>query len=378
MDVQVLTSLAGCPAEQWNALDRQGSPFLRHEFLAGLERHGCADAASGWHPQHLVCTDGTRLLGAMPLYLRDDSWGEFVFDWSWAEAWHRAGLPYYPKLTSAVPYTPATGPRLLVAPDADRDAVTRALVTAAIERTHALDASSLHVLFPAEADRAALHDAGLLWRRDCQFHWHNDGFADFDAFLATFSSAKRKKVRRERRRVTEGGVSHRVLHGGDMTPALWEAVYAFSARTFMRRGRPPYLSRAFFEHVGECMGESLVVIVAELDARPIAAAICFRGHDTLYGRYWGALGDFHSLHFETCYYQGIDYCIREGLARFEPGTQGEHKVSRGFTPVDTWSAHWLADTRFRGPVADFLQREDRYVRAYMSEVSAHVPFRRGD
>lgn len=375
MDVDVATTLEAVAPDEWNALNTRNDPFLRHEFLVATERHGCVSKASGWEPRHLMLRAGGRLIGAMPLYLRHDSWGEFVFDWSWAQAWQRLGLPYYPKLTCAVPFTPATGDRLLVAPGQDPDAIRRALLEAALGLARALDVSSLHVLFPREAELGTLREGGLLLRQDTQFHWHNDGDADFEAFLGRLSSAKRKKIRRERRRISEQGIEHVVRSGNEMTDALWEQAWGFSARTFLRRGRPPYLNLAFFQEIGRSMGEQVVVILAEHQGIPIAGAICLRSDDTLYGRYWGALDDFHSLHFETCYYQGIDYCLAHGLSCFEPGTQGEHKVARGFLPVATGSAHWVADTRLRAALADHLLAEQRHVQQYMDEVQAHSPYR---
>lgn len=378
MDVDVATTLEAVAADEWNALNTRNDPFLRHEFLIAAERHGCVSEASGWAPRHLLLREGGRLIGAMPLYLRHDSWGEFVFDWSWAQAWQRLGLPYYPKLTCAVPFTPATGDRLLVAEDEDQQTTRQALLEAALALAKALDVSSLHVLFPHAGELKTLREGGLLLRQDTQFHWHNEGDAHFEAFLARLSSAKRKKIRRERRRIQEQGIEHVVRTGDQMTDALWEQAWGFSARTFLRRGRPPYLNLAFFQEIGRSMGEQVIVILAEHQGTPIAGAICLRSDDTLYGRYWGALDDFHSLHFETCYYQGIDYCLAHGLACFEPGTQGEHKVARGFLPVATASAHWIADARLRAALADHLIAEKRHVQHYMDDVQAHSPYRQPD
>ncbi len=378
MDVEVATTLEAVDAAEWNALNKRNDPFLRHEFLVAAERHGCVSAASGWEPRHLLLRQGGHLLGAMPLYLRHDSWGEFVFDWSWAQAWQQLGLPYYPKLTCAVPFTPATGDRLLVAPGHASAQLRRTLLEAALDVARELCVSSLHVLFPRPTELECLRENGLLLRQDTQFHWHNEGDTDFDAFLERLSSAKRKKIRRERRRIAEQGIEHVVRTGSQMTDDLWEQAWGFSARTFLRRGRPPYLNLGFFQEIGQTMGEQVVVILAEHQATPIAGAICLRSDDTLYGRYWGALDDFHSLHFETCYYQGIEYCLAHGLACFEPGTQGEHKVARGFLPVATASAHWIADTRLRAALADHLIAEKRHVQRYMDEVQAHSPYRHSE
>jgi predicted N-acyltransferase len=315
------------------------------------------------------------MVGALPLYLKDNSWGEFVFDWGWANAYQQAGLPYYPKLVSAVPFTPATGTRLLTN-QPDGEDIRNLLLKGALNVAEENQASSFHVLFPSTAEHEVLQANGFMLRKDCQFHWHNEGYQNFDDFLTTFTAKKRKNARRERRRIAEQGIRFRVLRGDEPTDAEWEAVFGFYARTFLRRGRPPYLSRAFFDEIRQTMSEALVIFLAVFDDQPIATAICFRSDDTLYGRYWGSLADFHSLHFETCYYQGIDYCIREGLTRFEPGTQGEHKLSRGFRPQATWSGHWLADPTFGSAVADFLHRERSHIDAYMDQMSSHAPYRR--
>jgi uncharacterized protein len=364
------------PAD-WNALDRGGSPFLTHEFLYALEWSGSASAATGWAPRHLLLErDGGGLVGAMPLYLKLHSYGEFVFDFAWAQAYARHGLDYYPKLVCATPFTPATGPRLLVHPAADRAEVQAALVSAARDLSASLGASSLHVLFPDAADSAAFETAGLLRRLDCQFHWRNAGYATFDDFLATFTAEKRKKTRRERRRVQESGLRFEELSGHDLDAARLDAVYGFYADTFARHGNAPYLNRRCFERLALHLPDALMVKLALSGRTPVACAIFFRGIDTLYGRYWGSEGAWHSLHFEACYYQGIDYCIREGLARFEPGTQGEHKLARGFAPTAVWSLHDIAHPAFRDAIAAYLSRERAAIVEYMAAADHHVPYRR--
>ncbi len=361
----------------WNALDRRGSPFLTHEFLHALESSRCAAPETGWAPTHVLIEDaGGRLIGAMPLYLKSHSHGEFVFDFSWARAYQNHGLDYYPKLVCAPPFTPATGPRLLIHPDVDRRLVTRLLIEAARECRDRIGASSLHLLFPDEADREALADEGLLQRLDCQFHWRNAGYADFDAYLATFTADKRKKARRERRRVAEAGLHFEELTGHDLTGAKLDVVYGFYADTFARHGNAPYLNRRFFETIARTLPGALMVKLAVAGTQPVAAAIFFRGDDTLYGRYWGSDGQWHSLHFETCYHQGIEYCIREGLARFEPGTQGEHKIARGFAPTAVWSLHDIVHPGFREAIGAYLTRERAAVEEYMAAADEHVPYRR--
>jgi predicted N-acyltransferase len=313
----------------------------------------------------------------MPLYLKGDSHGEFVFDWSWADAYERAGLDYYPKLVSAIPFTPATGSRLLVRDDKQANDTRKHLVAEALRLAEDAGLSSWHVLFPEESERHAFAAAGLLERKGCQFHWRNDGYADFDDFLSRFSSQKRKKVKRERRRITEAGIRFEHIKGDAMTAADWDAVYEFYSHTFFRRGRAPYLNRQFFDCVSAALPDNVLVILARYDNQPIAAAICFCGGGTLFGRYWGSAADFHSLHFETCYYQGIDYCINSGLQRFEPGTQGEHKISRGFSPTPTWSFHWLKEPAFYDAIADYLERETSHVDSYMAHWDEHLPYRQG-
>ena len=368
-----LASLQAVEASAWNTLAGD-SPFLQHEFLIALERSGCVGARTAWRPAYLVARDASGLAGAMPLYIKYDSHGEFVFDWSWADAYERAGRRYYPKLVAAVPFTPATGTRLLLRPDAAAS-IADGLIGAARDLAIDIDASSLHVLFPTETERKSLEQARFLTRKSCQFHWHNDGYADFEEFLGRFNAEKRKKAKRERRRIAEAEIKFEHLSGDQPTPSDWDAIFEFYSRTFLRRGRPPYLNRAFFDEIAMAMPHRLLVVLARHGGTPIAAAICFRSNSTLYGRYWGSRGDFHSLHFETCYYQGIEYCIREGLTRFEPGTQGEHKISRGFTPQATWSCHWLRDPQFHAAIDDFLRRETLHVDAYMDELDEHVPYR---
>ncbi len=375
MIARTIRSLADVDAAEWNALPGADAPFLRHEFLLALETSGCATPATGWDARHLLLREpGGALAGAIPLYLKSHSWGEFVFDFAWADAYHRAGLAYYPRLVSAVPFTPATGPRILAAGDEAR----AALVHAARALVDDIGVSSLHVLFLRAEDRGTLEAEGLLPRLDCQFHWRNDGYGTYDDFLAGFTAEKRKKLRRERRRVQEAGIACRTLTGADLDERLLGVIHGLHADTFARHGHAPYLNLAFFTELARAMPENLVVELASLGGEPVACAIMLRGSDTLYGRYWGASGDFHSLHFELCYHRGVEYCIREGLARFEPGTQGEHKLLRGFLPTPVWSMHAIADPRFAAAIGDWLGREQDGRRAWLREAAAHLPFRRAD
>jgi predicted N-acyltransferase len=373
---RILTSIDRIPAAQWNALALGGNPFVRHEFLLALEQAGCVGKAAGWLPNHLVLEDQGELVAAVPLYRKSHSWGEFVFDWSWARAYDQAGLRYYPKLVSMPPFTPATGPRLLLAPGASADLRAR-LSAELLKYAKSEHVSSAHLLFLNDEDRASLNDEGYLWRKDCQFHWHNRGYQTFEDFIATFRSDKRKKALRERRRVREGGVTFRTLTGAEMDAKLWNIVFGFSAATFESHGHEHYLNVEFFQSVSAVMPHSVVIKLAEYQGHPIATAIFFRGDEVLYGRYWGAAANYHSLHFETCYYQGIEYCIEQGLKHFEPGTQGEHKVPRGFEPTATWSAHWIADPRFRRAIDHYLNDERAAIDQYILQVEEHTPYHRG-
>jgi predicted N-acyltransferase len=372
-----LDSIAQIDAQSWNALAGCAQPFLRHEFLLALEESGCTAPRTGWVPQHLIMADAQGIaVAAMPLFRKSHSRGEFVFDFSWASAYAQHGLKYYPKLLTAVPFTPVCGPRLLLSPTVDANAVTKSMVRAAMDYARSEQLSSWHVLFPSNEMAASLDHAGLVLRRDCQFHWYNQGYESFEAFLASFTAEKRKKVKRERRRVAEAGIEFDTLTGAQLDNALWNTLYGFYADTFHRHGHEPYLNLNFFKRIGAAMPDQLMLKVARVGREPIAVAIFFVGENALFGRYWGAGGNYHSLHFETCYYQGIEYCIENKLQRFEPGTQGEHKVPRGFVPTLTSSAHFIADQRFAAAIRDFALREARGVDHYAAAVNEHVPYHR--
>jgi predicted N-acyltransferase len=374
MKVTVHNSMSQISRDDWNSLAGNAYPFLRHEFLQLAEETGCVTPDSGWSPRHLTISDGGHLRAAMPLYEKSHSWGEFVFDWAWANAYAEAGLDYYPKLVSAVPFTPAPSSRLLLRDPGDFDAAA-ALLQAGITLAADTDCSSLHVLFPSAADLPHLQKAGLLIRKDCQFHWHNDNYRSFDEFLATFTSVKRKKARRDRRRVAESGIEFRRVKGADIDAQTWSEVYQLISRTFMLRGSMPYYTEDFFRGFSEQIPEGILVILAEIESRPVAAAVFFESDDCLYGRYWGSDGHYDALHFETCYYQGIDYCIESGKQIFEPGTQGEHKISRGFSPVSTWSAHWLLHPQFSAAIGDYLDDESKHVDRYIDAVDSRTPYK---
>jgi predicted N-acyltransferase len=362
-------------AHEWNALGGDRNPFLRHEFFAALEHTGCIGLQTGWDPCYFTLRDSQGLAAAVPAFRKAHSYGEFVFDFAWAQAYSRFGSRYYPKLTVAVPFTPATGPRLLVRADLDRRTVAKRLLADIEAYTSSHSISSVHALFLDEPARLACEQAGWLIRRDCQFHWTNHDYPSFDAYLETFTADKRKKARRERRRVAEAGIVFETHLGAELDEHRLDQVYAFHRDTFLRHGHEPYLTRAFFSEAARTMGDALMVKLAVKAGKAVAAAIFFWSKAALFGRYWGASDDFNSLHFEACYHQGIEFCIEHGVARFEPGTQGEHKVSRGFEPTLTWSAHFIVNRRFRDAIEDYLAREGASVDAYAEEVQTHVPYK---
>jgi len=377
MRTTVVNQIMDIPLDDWNRVSGTAHPFLRHEFLSALESNGCVGDAHGWWPQHIVVydTDDT-LVGIAPLYLKNNSYGEFVFDWAWADAYQRAGVPYYPKLVSSIPYTPVTGSRLLVHPASDRARVSRAIIDRALSLTTEQQASSLHWLFTSERDTALLCEAGFMRRSSCHFHWHNDHYTSFEDFLSRLSSRKRKKIRRERRHVQEAGIEIRIVHGNEATASQWQIMHDFYCSTFEKKSGVPTLSLGFFLEISRTMGEQVVLVFASQGQETVAGAIMLRGDDALYGRHWGCREEFNSLHFEACYYQGIDYCIRHKLALFEPGAQGEHKISRGFLPAYTWSAHWIVDERFRVAIELYLLQEHELMVDYHDNLLHTSPYRK--
>jgi predicted N-acyltransferase len=373
-DARFLPSLADVCARDWDALHDGRNPFVAHAFLHGLESQGCLRRDWGWRPHHLTLWEGDTLVAAAPGYLKDNSHGEFVFDHAWAHAYARYGLDYYPKWLCAVPYSPVTGPRLLAQDAAHR----KALLTAVRDEVLRLGLSSAHVNFHAEDEDDAFA-SDWLPRIDVQYHWRNPGhWHDFDSFLADFDHKHRKNIRQERAKVQRAGVVIRTVQGDEATAADLEAMFGFYLRTFQDYGNSPALTLPFLQHLAQTMPRQLVMFLADHDGRTIAGALCLRGHDTLYGRYWGAEAPLPGLHFETCYYQGIAYCLREGLARFEPGAQGEHKIARGFLPAWVRSRHWIADPEFAGALAHWCDEESRAVRRYARTLQSHSPFKQQD
>lgn len=374
---RIIECLAEVEAGAWDALHDGRNPFISHAFLVGLETHGCLLPQWGWSSQHLTLWDGNALIAAAPMYRKANSHGEFVFDHAWAHAFAQHGLDYFPKWLCAVPYSPVTGPRLLA-----REPVHRTLLLKAMRQvTEHAGMSSAHVNFLGADDAAAFEatdEGDWLERRDVQYHWRNDaGWTDFDAFLSAFDHKHRKNIRQERSKLARTGVTYRIVHGHDATPADLDAMHGFYRQTFGEYGNHPALTRAFFDHLARSMPDALVIFLAELDGDPVAGALCLRGGDTLYGRYWGAGVQLPGLHFETCYYQGIDYCLREGLTRFEPGAQGEHKLARGFLPAITRSRHFIAHVGFRDALREWCANERTSVERYAASLAAHSPFKAG-
>ena len=378
LHLETVASLQMVTPQEWNALGIEDDPFLNHAFLVALERNNCAGEEFGWYPQHLLVRDNTGLLiGAMPMYGKTNSYGEFVFDWSWAEAYQRAGRAYYPKFVVSLPFTPATGVRLLVRPGSPSRLIKDLLIDYAVKLAQQNGYSSIHWLFTAIQDAHALQAHCMILRQGCQYHWHNHGYRDFADFVSTFTARKRKKLLRERRRVGEQGIELQMVTGHEADDETWETVYRFYLATYERKWGMPTLNLEFFKEIAHSMGKRIVLILAKLNGNLIATAVSFRSDTVLYGRIWGCRHAYHSLHFEACYYQGIEYCISHGLKRFEPGAQGEHKIARGFLPVPTWSAHWIRDPDFQPVIAEFCARERRFMRQQYQQLNALAPYKRG-
>lgn len=373
VSLDIVTSLSAVAAADWNRLAGD-DPLVSHAFLSALERAGCVGGNTGWAPRHVLLQEDGRLAGALPLYLKSHSYGEYVFDWAWADAYDRHGLQYYPKLVAAVPFTPVTGRRLL----ADTDAHRETLIRGALQLARELEVSSLHVLFPTPTDAQALANAGLMQRRGVQFHWRNADYPSFDDFLAAMNHAKRKNIRQERRKVRDAGVTFEWLEGAAITSAHWRYFTRCYRNTYRAHGSRPYLNFEFFEEIGATLAPHVLLILAQREGKPVAASLNIRAADRLCGRYWGSTEYEPGLHFETCYYQAIEYCIARGVPLFEGGAQGEHKMARGLLPVETFSAHWLAHPQFAEAVENFLAREGRGMAHYVSELNERTPFRRND
>ena len=373
--LSVVPGIDRIPAAAWDRCAGTDNPFVSHAFLLALEESGSVGERAGWRPSHAILQDAAgTLVGCAPLYLKGHSYGEYVFDHGWAEAYQRAGGRYYPKLQLAVPFTPVPGPRLLLATPAD-DALRRVFARGLVDLARETGVSSLHATFCAPADIAAFRDAGMHVRTGFQFHWENRGYADFEAFLAALNHGKRKAIRKERRDVASSGVELVTLTGDAIEPAHWDAFFAFYISTSDRKWGHPYLTRAFFDRLHATMRTRVVLVLARHGGEWVAGALNLLGADTLYGRNWGATAAFKNLHFEACYYRALDFAIAHGLARVEAGAQGEHKLQRGYLPARIFSAHWLRDRGFADAVADFLARETPAVEETIAALAAHTPFK---
>ncbi|MCK0104740.1 GNAT family N-acetyltransferase [Marinobacter sp. S0848L] len=373
--VTTCASIADIPQTEWRRLAGCHNPFLRYEFFQALEASGCTSPETGWTPSHLVFRRNGQICGVAPAYLKSHSMGEYVFDWGWADAYQRHGLPYYPKLLIAIPFTPSQGPRLLLDDSARAQLTPTPLDNLLTNLTAQLGAHSWHLLFPNAADQRLLSHDQELHRIGCQFHWHNRDYQCFDDFLAELTSRKRKSIRKERRQVAEQGIGFQHFHGRDVSDRVLSAFYVFYQATYLKRGQRPYLNKVFFEHLRENLPEHLHLIMALRDGEMIAGALFLASESTLYGRYWGCLDEYNHLHFETCYYQGIELALELGLQHFDAGAQGEHKLVRGFEPVITHSWHGILHSGFRDAVADFTREEAVQVKGYFNDAHTVLPYR---
>lgn len=370
-----IDSLEDVSHAAWNNLEHRGNPFLTHQFLAGLEKYKCL-YNHGWHPCHILAEDNNELVGALPLYFKTNSVGEFVFDWNWAEAYEQAGGHYYPKLVSAVPFSPVSGPRYLIKKNHDyKNEISDALYKAARLIVQETRISGIHILFPDEVDHKILVNQGLLIRTACQYHWFNHEYCDFDDFLSHLNSKKRKQIKRERDSVSKSGIEIEVLRGEEITLEHWQEYYNFYTSTFLRKWGEPRFTLTFFQSLSQTLGDIVLLFLAKYNGKYVAGAFAMQGENTLYGRHWGCNTHFPFLHFELCYYQTIDYCIQNKLGKLDAGVQGEHKISRGFVPVNTWSAHWIANIEFRKTIEHFLHHEQKYIELYMNGLSEHLAYK---
>lgn len=376
LKAEVLTAISDITAEDWDACSGS-TPFLKHAFLLALEQSGSATSETGWHPFHIKLTDTKTgsAVGFMPLYVKNHSYGEYVFDHAWANALENAGGQYYPKLQSSVPFTPVTGSRLLIAPNAPVGS-DRMLLQTAKTLVNQQQFSSLHITFTTKAEAETASEQGLLIRTDQQFHWQNNGYQCFDDFLDQLSSRKRKQIKKERRTALGSGVTIKTLEGKDIQPHHWDSFFAFYLDTSTKKWGQPYLNREFFDLIGASMSQDIILILCELEGRFVAGALNFKSKEALYGRYWGCLKELPCLHFETCYYQAIDYAIKNKLQTVEAGAQGPHKLARGYVPTLTYSAHWIENSGFRQAVAQFLKQERLNVDAEVEYLSEKTPFKK--
>lgn len=378
MHIVVHKSMSEFNVEQWNSMLYSNNPFMRHEFLKGLEQCHCVNQQKGWQASHIgIYQDNsqTTLIAAMPCYIKQHSYGEYIFDWAWADAHHRHGLEYYPKLSNSVPFTPATGERWLIDNKQDKTTLSDALISKALTLTKSQNLSSFHSLFLTQDQYQQLGNHGLLQRHSSQFHWQNKDYQTFDDFLSAMNSKKRKNIKRERRRISDTNITFKWLSGDELNSDNARLMYQFYSRTITRYGAQSYLNSSFFDYLANSFNRQTLFLFAYHEQQVIAGGLYFKSDDTLYGRYWGALADFHSVHFETCYYQAIEWCIKHKFSRFEAGAQGEHKLARGLEPTTTYSAHWIEHPEFRRAIAEFIQQEQDHVENYAQTMQSHSPFK---
>lgn len=376
ISIKNIESLHSVSAKEWNFLAGSQFPFIQHEFLIALENNGAVGKEFGWLTHFFLAYENDKLIGALPAYIKFNSYGEFVFDWAWADAYQQNHIRYYPKLVTSIPYTPATGPRLLINNDARYNEIADTLINSVLSFAEKSQISSFHCLFTNEKDTEYFNkNPHFMMRLGCQFHWTNNNYKSFTHYLDYLTSKKRKQIKRERRIVKEQDIEFEILNGHEATEFHWDTYHRFYESTFERKSGMPTLSNNFFKEIANTMPENIVLVLARYQGKYVASAFNLKGTDTLYGRHWGCNEDFDNLHFEACYYQGLEYCIEHGLKYFEPGAQGEHKIARGFMPTKTWSAHWIAHPQFRQSISNFLAHETKGMLHYIDELNEHSPFK---
>ena len=377
MKIHFIESIKNIDETTWNNLVDSDYPFMQHSFLLSLEESKCVGEGTGWYTFHLVVKEEEDVIALMPMYIKTDSHGEFIFDWSWADAFYRNGLDYYPKLVSAIPFTPASGPRLCVLDESKRTHITSLIKEGLEEISIELGISSAHILLPEKKELTSYVDSGFSTRTSYSFHWFNNNYSDFDDFLKELTSRQRKNLRKERSKILDQNIHMERIPGEDITEELWDSFFKFYQITYLKRGMQAYLNLDFFHKISERLPKSLLLVIAK-EAKTkghLAGALNFCDSKNLYGRYWGCLEEYDSLHFESCYYQGIEHCIEMKLNKFDPGVQGEHKIKRGFLPVETFSSHWIKDDRFKKAIDDFLIREREHILEYNERCKSLLPFK---
>ena len=377
MKIHFIESIKNIDETTWNNLVDSDYPFMQHSFLLSLEESKCVGEGTGWYTFHLVVKEEEDVIALMPMYIKTDSHGEFIFDWSWADAFYRNGMDYYPKLVSAIPFTPASGPRLCVLDESKRTLITSLIKEGLEEISIKLGISSAHILLPEKKELTSYVDSGFSTRTSYSFHWFNNNYSDFDDFLKELTSRQRKNLRKERSKIFDQNIHMERIPGEDITEELWDSFFKFYQITYLKRGMQAYLNLDFFHKISERLPKSLLLVIAK-EAKTkghLAGALNFCDSKNLYGRYWGCLEEYDSLHFESCYYQGIEHCIEMKLNKFDPGVQGEHKIKRGFLPVETFSSHWIKDDRFKKAIDDFLIREREHILEYNERCKSLLPFK---